>query len=47
MGRDTPMLRCLGENKATLVLEEVHKGACISHIGEKSLAHKLLREEYY
>lgn len=36
------MLRCLGEHETTMVLAEVHNGACNSHIGEKALTHKLL-----
>lgn len=41
------MLRCMGEYESSLVLAKVHKGAYNSHIGRKSLAHKLLRVVYY
>lgn len=41
------MLRCLGENKDALVLTNVHKGACSSHISGKTLTHKLLEMGYY
>lgn len=41
------MLRCLDDNNITLILTEVHEGACNYHIGGKALAHKLLREGYY
>lgn len=41
------MLRFLGVNEATLVLVEVHKGACNNHIFRKALSHKLLRAGYY
>ena len=47
MGRTTPMLRCLGEDETNMVLLEVHKGVCGSHIGGRALAAKLLRSGYY
>lgn len=47
MGRDSPMLKCLDESDIILVLAEVHKGVCSSHIGGQVLAHKLLRAGYY
>lgn len=47
MGRVTPMLRCLGEHKFSMVLDEVHQGDCGIHIGERALTHKLLRAGYY
>lgn len=46
MEKATPMLRCLDESDTALVLTKVHKGACNSHIGGKSLVHKLLRSLY-
>jgi len=46
-GRATPMLRCLGEEETDFVLLEVHEGVYGSHIGERSLAAKLLRAGYY
>jgi len=47
MGRATPMLGCLGEEETDLVLLEVHKGVCGSHIGGRSLEAKLLSAGYY
>lgn len=41
------MLWCIGEHETSMVLVQVHKGACISLIGRKTLSHKLLRAEYY
>lgn len=41
------MLQCFSEHETLLVLTEVHKGACSSHISGKALAHKLLRAWYY
>lgn len=46
-GRASPMLRSLGEHEITLVLAEVHKEACDSHIGRPTLNNKLLRVGYY
>lgn len=43
----SPILQCLGEHEITLVLASVHKGPRHNHIGKKTLAHKLIRVEYY
>lgn len=40
------MLQSLDEHETTMVSEEVHKGACNGHIGEKTLAHKILKEGF-
>lgn len=45
--RAFPMLRCLGKHETSLVLAEVHNGACHSHNGRKAIAYKLLRVGYY
>ncbi|XP_065036645.1 uncharacterized protein LOC135672121 [Musa acuminata AAA Group] len=42
-----PLLRCLEPNEARTVLSDMHKGACGEHIGERALAHKMLRQGYY
>lgn len=47
MGRASPVLRCLGEHKITLVLAEVHQVAWRSHTSWRASVHKLLREGYY
>lgn len=47
MGKDTLMLRSLGEIDITLVLMEVHEGICRSRIQGGDLAHKFLRANYY
>lgn len=43
MGRATLMLRCVVE--MALVLVEVHKSICESHIGEIALTSKILRTD--
>ena len=40
IGRSTSMLRCVVEEKVTLVMNEVHEGACRSHIGGRALSGK-------
>uniref|UniRef100_A0A804HNE7 Uncharacterized protein n=1 Tax=Musa acuminata subsp. malaccensis TaxID=214687 RepID=A0A804HNE7_MUSAM len=42
-----PLLRCLEPNEARTVLSDMHEGACGEHIGERALAHKMLRQGYY
>ncbi|GKV13754.1 hypothetical protein SLEP1_g24737 [Rubroshorea leprosula] len=41
------LLRCLNPYKAEYALQEVHEGVCGSHIGARTLAHKVLRQGYY
>ncbi|XP_065035979.1 uncharacterized protein LOC135671747 [Musa acuminata AAA Group] len=42
-----PLLRCLEPSEAWTVLSDMHGGACGEHIGERALAHKVLRQGYY
>ncbi|GKV30498.1 hypothetical protein SLEP1_g39303 [Rubroshorea leprosula] len=42
-----PLLRCLSPYEAEYALREVHEGVCGSHIGARTLAHKVLRQGYY
>ncbi|XP_064950466.1 uncharacterized protein LOC135604741 [Musa acuminata AAA Group] len=42
-----PLLRCLEPNEARTVLSDMHEGACGEHMGERALAHKILRQGYY
>ena len=42
-----PYLRCVEEEEAKYVLEEVHGGICGDHIGAKSLARKIMRVGYF
>ncbi|GKV22033.1 hypothetical protein SLEP1_g31937 [Rubroshorea leprosula] len=42
-----PLLRYLTPYEAEYALREVHEGVCGSHIGARTLAHKVLRQGYY
>ncbi|GKV11548.1 hypothetical protein SLEP1_g22796 [Rubroshorea leprosula] len=42
-----PLLRCLNPYEAEYALREVHEGVCGSHVGAQTLAHKVLRQDYY
>ncbi|GKV48259.1 hypothetical protein SLEP1_g55083 [Rubroshorea leprosula] len=42
-----PLLRCLNPYEAEYALREVHEGICGSHVGARTLAHKVLRQGYY
>ncbi|XP_057721342.1 uncharacterized protein LOC130935562 [Arachis stenosperma] len=46
-GFSQPLLKCLGDEEATLAMEETHEGICGTHIGGRSLATKILRAGYY
>ncbi|GKU90196.1 hypothetical protein SLEP1_g4224 [Rubroshorea leprosula] len=41
-----PLLRCLNPYEAEYALWEVHEGVCGSHVGPRTLAHKVLRQGY-
>ena len=42
-----PLLKCLRPSEADYALWEVHERICGSHLGARSLSHKLLRQGYY
>ncbi|GKV34728.1 hypothetical protein SLEP1_g43074 [Rubroshorea leprosula] len=42
-----PLLRCLNPYEVEYALKEVHEGVCGSHIGARTLAHKVLWQGYY
>ena len=42
-----PYLRCVEEEEAKYVLEEVHGGICGDHMGAKSLVRKIMRAGYF
>ena len=46
-GYSQPYLRCIEEEKARYVLEEVHGGVCGDHMGAKSLVRKIIRAGYF
>ncbi|GKU89055.1 hypothetical protein SLEP1_g3247 [Rubroshorea leprosula] len=42
-----PLLQCLNPYEAEYALQEVHEGVCGSHVGARTLAHKVLRQGFY
>ena len=46
-GFSQPYLRCIEEDEAKYVLEEVHGGVCRDHMGHKSLVRKIMRASYF
>ena len=40
-------LRCLRQDEAKRVIQEIHDGDCENHAGGRSLAHKAINQEYY
>ena len=42
-----PFLRCVEEEEAKYILEEVHKGVCGDHERPRSLVNKIIRTSYY
>jgi len=46
-GFSQPYLRCVEEEEAKYVLEEVHGGVCGDHMGAKSLVQKIMRAGYF
>ena len=46
-GFSQPYLRCVEEEEAKYVLEEVHGGVCGDYMGVKSLVQKIMRARYF
>ena len=46
-GFSQPYLRCIEEDEARYVLEEVHGGVCGDHMGHKSLVRKIMKAGYF
>ena len=42
-----PYLKCVDEEKAKYILEEIHKGICRDHVGPRSLVNKVIRIGYF
>ena len=42
-----PYLRCVKEEEAKYILEEVHEGVCRDHTGPRSLVSKIIKIGYY
>ena len=41
-----PYLKCVEEDEAKYILEEIHKGLCGDHTGPRSLVSKIIRTGY-
>ena len=46
-GFSQPYLRCVEEEKAKYVLEELHGAICGDHMGIKSLVRKIMMASYF
>ena len=46
-GFSMPYLKCVDEEEAKYVLEEIHEGVCGDHVGPKSLVSKVIRIGYF
>ncbi|XP_030941748.1 uncharacterized protein LOC115966716 [Quercus lobata] len=46
-GFSMPYLKCVDEDEAKYILEEVHGGICGDHAGSRSLVHKVIRAGYF
>ena len=46
-GFSMPYLKCVDEEEAKYILEEVHRGVCGDHAGSKSLVNKVVRTGYF
>ena len=42
-----PYLKCVDEEEAKSILEEIHKEVCGDHAGPKSLVSKVVRTGYF
>ena len=45
-GFSMPYLKCVDEEKAKYILEEIHEGVCRDHAGPRSLLSKVIRIGY-
>ena len=46
-GFSMPYLKCLDEEEAKYILEEIHKGVCRNHAGARSLVSKVVITSYF
>lgn len=46
-GFSLPYLRCIEQDKARWILDEVHEGICGDHSGARSLVRKIIRVGYF
>ena len=46
-GFSMPYLKCVHQDEAKYILEEIHEGVCGDHAGPKSLVSKVIRSGYF
>ena len=46
-GFSMPYLKCMDEEEAKYILEEIHKAVCRDHVGPRSLVSKVIRTGYF
>ena len=46
-GFSMPYLKCVDEEEARYILEEIHRGVCGDHVGPRSLVNKVVRTGYF
>ena len=46
-GFSMPYLKCVDEEEAKCILEEIHEGICGDHAGLRSLVNKVIRTSYF
>ena len=46
-GFSMPYLKCVGEEEAKYIMEEIHKGICKDHADTRSLVSKVIRIGYF
>ena len=46
-GFSMPYLKCVDEEEAKYILEEIHEGVCKDHAGPRSLVNKIIRTGYF
>ena len=42
-----PYLKCVDEEEAKYILEEIHEGVCEDHVGPRSLVSKVIKIGYF
>ena len=46
-GFSMPYLKCVGEDEAKYILEEIYEGVCGDHVGPRSLVSKVIQTGYF
>ena len=46
-GFSMPHLKCVDEEEAKYILEEIHEGVCRDHASPRSLASKVIKTSYF